>query len=230
MSDSWQDLSYRSQNASENASENALENASDSIEQDSNEEQDDSKQLGGYSMYQQGIRDMETLGLVDVGSLASWTASSEKQDNEVMKLRDESPDTYWQSDGVQPHYIDIHFAKKVSISKISIYIDYALDESYTPSKITVLAGNGFHDLMEVTGIELNEPEGWVHLGFPTEVDQGQILRTFLVRVLIVANHQHGKDTHVRAIKIYSKATTYDVGNTLLGAFTSKRLAMESVIR
>ncbi len=61
-------------------------------------------------------------------------------------LRDGKTDTYWQSDGVNPHYITIQFPKRVHILELRIYIDIKQDESYTPNKITIKAGNGLHDL------------------------------------------------------------------------------------
>ena len=65
-------------------------------------------------------------------------------------FRDNNTDTYWQSDGPQPHLVNIQFHKKVeeraeggrlkclqvSIKEIAMYCDFKLDESYTPSKIS----------------------------------------------------------------------------------------------
>lgn len=104
---------------------------------------------------------MEGLGLVDIGNLASWSVSSHKAGLGVEALCDDDPLKFWQSDGPQPHYIDIHFSKRVSIERLSIYMDYAMDESYTPSKIQVLSGTGFHSLQEVVVIDLLEPQGWI---------------------------------------------------------------------
>jgi len=35
-------------------------------------------------------------------------------------------------------------------------------------------------------------------------DDGKTLRTFLVQVKITENHQNGKDTHVRGLKVYAR--------------------------
>ena len=43
----------------------------------------------------------------EIGELAVWTLSSAKPGNGVDQLRDNSVSTFWQSDGVQPHYINI---------------------------------------------------------------------------------------------------------------------------
>ena len=52
----------------------------------------------------------------------------------VEQLRDGSLDTYWQSDGPQPHLVNIQFHRKMTIQDICIYADYKADESYTPSR------------------------------------------------------------------------------------------------
>ena len=48
----------------------------------------------------------------EVGDLAVWTVTSAKQGNGVEQLRDGRTDTYWQSDGLQPHLINVQFQKK----------------------------------------------------------------------------------------------------------------------
>ena len=52
----------------------------------------------------------------------------------VDQLRDESHDTYWQSDGPQPHLVNIQFHRKTTIEDVCIYADYKSDESYTPNR------------------------------------------------------------------------------------------------
>ena len=76
-----------------------------------------------------------------------------------------------------------------------MYADYKLDESYTPSKISVRCGTNFHDLQvsqtfllgssrttelqfvyhdilqKVTTIEIEEPEGWVDIDTVNENEQ-----------------------------------------------------------
>lgn len=68
-------------------------------------------------------------------------------------------DTYWQSDGQLPHLVNIQFQRKTMVSHIYIYTDYKLDESYTPSRISIRAGTHFNDLQEIEVIELIEPSG-----------------------------------------------------------------------
>lgn len=94
----------------------------------------------------------------------------------VDQLRDDNLETYWQSDGSQPHLVNIQFRqvirpggeiitcfglefkinvflfgcrRRTTVKMLCIYADYKSDESYTPSKISVRVGNNFHNLQEV---------------------------------------------------------------------------------
>lgn len=71
-------------------------------------------------------------------------------------------ETYWQSDGQLPHLVNIQFQRKTMVSHIYIYTDYKLDESYTPSRISIRAGTHFNDLQEIEVIELIEPSGMTY--------------------------------------------------------------------
>jgi anaphase-promoting complex subunit 10 len=107
-----------------------------------------------------------------------------------------------------------------------MYFDYLIDESYTPSQISISAGTGLYDLTEVKIVELHQPRGWqtVHVG-----DYGReyahtssplpnkpfwvlranwswssgVITAFLVQIAILTNHQNGKDTHLRGVKIFA---------------------------
>ncbi len=67
--------------------------------------------------------------------------------------------TYWQSDGSAPHFVNIQFLKKSAVTKLCFYLNFTIDESYTPKKIQVKAGNTLHDLFDLTTIELDGPVG-----------------------------------------------------------------------
>lgn len=146
----------------------------------------------------------------ELGSEAVFTISSSKPGNGVEQLRDNNLETYWQSDGQFPHFINIQFLRKVSINKICLYLDFSLDESYTPKKISLSHGASLHDLVDLTTVELNEPNGWIVIelsepNFTSEdgfVDEDKkYLRTHLLQVKVLSMHQNGRDTHVRQIKI-----------------------------
>lgn len=88
-------------------------------------------------------------------------------------------------------------AKILSLASLT---DYKLDESYTPNRISIRVGNHFQDLQEVEQLELNEPTGWVIINL--KENKGQH-RAFLIQIAILSNHQNGRDTHIRQIKIHS---------------------------
>ena len=43
-------------------------------------------------------------------------------------------ETYWQSDGPQPHLANIQFRRKTTVEDICVFADYKQDESYTPNR------------------------------------------------------------------------------------------------
>jgi anaphase-promoting complex subunit 10 len=103
-----------------------------------------------------------------------------------------------------------------SVQELHLYVDFKLDESYTPSKISVQAGNTYQDVKEIKVVELEEPSGWVvvPLGTPIEVPGGMQhdhsaepcapLHAYLLQLGVLANHQNGRDTHVRAVHVYGE--------------------------
>ncbi|KAI9737614.1 MAG: anaphase promoting complex subunit doc1 [Claussenomyces sp. TS43310] len=155
----------------------------------------------------------DATGLKEIGNLASWTVSTCKPGCGVEALRDEDTNMFWQSDGPQPHHLNIHFSRLVPIVSIRLYLDFEADESYTPTRITLLAGTGYHDLIPFSSLEFAQPKGWIDI--PLEGvgggPDGNTLMAFLVQVKVVENHQNGKDTHLRGLKIYAKDETIDKG-------------------
>lgn len=164
----------------------------------------------------------ERLGFVrEVGAQAVWSLSSCKPGRRtrsttksvftiylldlsgfgVERLRDNIMDTYWQSDGQLPHLVNIQFHKRTNISQIYIYTDYKLDESYTPSRISIRSGTNFNDLQELQVIDLTEPNGWVQI--PIKDGNVKSLRTFMLQIAVISNHQNGRDTHMRQIRVHA---------------------------
>eukprot|EP01135_Chromosphaera_perkinsii_P001233 Nk52_evm6s163 gene=Nk52_evmTU6s163 len=138
----------------------------------------------------------------EIGQNAAWSLSTWKQGFGVEQLRDACVDTYWQSDGPQPHLVNIHFNKRTTIKEICIYTDFKQDESYTPSKLAIRVGANFHDLQEIEVCELEQPQGWLSVVLKRNQTNGQFIRCNLLQIAILANHQNGRDTHLRQIKIY----------------------------
>ncbi|XP_074922404.1 anaphase-promoting complex subunit 10 isoform X6 [Chelonoidis abingdonii] len=106
-------------------------------------------------------KQLERTGTVrEIGSQAVWSLSSCKPGFGVDQLRDDNLETYWQSDGSQPHLVNIQFRRKTTVKTLCIYADYKSDESYTPSKISVRAGNNFHNLQEIRSeVPLHQSKG-----------------------------------------------------------------------
>jgi anaphase-promoting complex subunit 10 len=51
----------------------------------------------------------------EVSSLGSWHLSSYKNGQGLEQLLDSSLQTYWQSDGPQPHAITVQFPQKITL-------------------------------------------------------------------------------------------------------------------
>lgn len=147
----------------------------------------------------------------ELGHLAVWTVSSAKSGNGIAELRDNSTETYWQSDGHLPHYINIEFQRKVTISEVSILLNYKLDESYTPQKLLIRAGNKHADLKEVAPEALfKEPVGWKRIKLrpsKTGTEDDGPLRAYLLQVVVLENHQNGRDSHIRQIDVFGPRTS-----------------------
>ena len=75
--------------------------------------------------------------------------STHKPSCGVDALRNLNPSQFWQSDGPQPHLLTVHFFKLVKIVKIRVYLDFLLDESYTPTKMQFWGGTGMYDLVSL---------------------------------------------------------------------------------
>ncbi|KAK6824734.1 hypothetical protein PG987_012228 [Apiospora arundinis] len=145
------------------------------------------------------------VGLKEISNLASFTVSSYKPGCGVKELRDDDINLFWQSDGPQPHRLNIHFIKRVEIRALRLFLDYELDESYTPTKIQITAGTAPHLTIPFNTMELNTPKGWIDVpivGAGGGKD-GNSLCCFFIRIIVLENHQNGKDTHVRGIKVYA---------------------------
>lgn len=114
-------------------------------------------------------------GMREVGREAVWSLSGAKPGNGVSYLLDDnvrSPiacgtcmcllylsracdaqtDSYWQSDGAQPHTITVQFHRRTEVSAIALFLNHTADESYTPEVVNIRAGTTFHDLREVTRV------------------------------------------------------------------------------
>lgn len=109
------------------------------------------------------------------------------------------------SDGPQPHKLTVYFVKRVGIRDIRFYVNYNEDESYTPTKIVFKSGTSENNLIEFASMSLESPVGWQQVpiaGAGGDPD-GNTLVSYVLQMQILENHQNGKDTHLRGIKIYA---------------------------
>lgn len=128
---------------------------------------------------------------------------------------DNQSDTYWQSDGTQPHLVTLQFQQMVHVSKVAIQTNYSMDESYTPQRIAVRIGTRWSDIRVVRTEEVLEPHGWIVMPLFQE-DGGQqvpYVSGRILQVVILSNHQNGRDTHVRQVKVFGPRE--DVVSTLI---------------
>eukprot|EP01063_Lacrimia_lanifica_P021399 TRINITY_DN28711_c0_g1_i1.p1 TRINITY_DN28711_c0_g1~~TRINITY_DN28711_c0_g1_i1.p1 ORF type:complete len:186 (+),score=43.60 TRINITY_DN28711_c0_g1_i1:38-595(+) len=137
---------------------------------------------------------------IEIGKYATWSVSTAKHGNGVQQLRDGLESTYWQSDGTQPHLVDVQWNRSQSIVEVQLYMEHSVDESYTPRKLVLRAGNTYHDLQEIGSHELNEPEGWLTLPCTTDA-QNTPTHASLLQIAIQENHQNGRDTHLRQVRV-----------------------------
>lgn len=173
----------------------------------------------------------------ELGGEATFTISSAKPGNGVEQLRDNNTETYWQSDGSLPHFINIQFLRRVSVSKVCLFLDYSADESYTPKKLSVGSGSSLHDLFDISVVELNEPNGWVTItlndadSLVSETSADHCLRTHFLQVKILGMHQNGRDTHIRQVKVLGPRESPRVmGDCTYDSFKTVEMQQYALIR
>ncbi|KAI5119000.1 hypothetical protein M0805_004410 [Coniferiporia weirii] len=141
----------------------------------------------------------------DIGHLAKWSVSSYKFGFGPECLRDDDPETFWHSDGPQPHFIIVQFPRKTAIQKVSLHLSFPLDDSYTPSTLCLRAGTSLSDLQDVRVVTLDKPNGWITFDVSAELhEEGQEFKPvycYVLQIIILSNHMNGKDTHVRGLHV-----------------------------
>ncbi|OAA63204.1 anaphase promoting complex subunit 10 [Cordyceps fumosorosea ARSEF 2679] len=169
------------------------------VEDDEDEEEQEEQEE------QEILVDPASIGLKEISNLGKFTVSSHKPGNGVAELRSDDLKLYWQSDGPQPHKLTVYFIKRVGIRVIRFFVDYQEDESYTPTKIVFKSGTSENNMIEFATMTMDSPYGWQDVpieGAGGEPD-GNTLVSYVLQMQILENHQNGKDTHLRGIKIYA---------------------------
>jgi len=114
--------------------------------------------------------------------------------------------------GPQPHFITAEFPRKMAIQKISIYLSYPQDDSYTPSTLAIRAGTGPSDLQDTRVVTLDKPDGWITFDVSSELNEDgdglSPVYAYVLQIIIAANHMSGKDTHVRGLRILGPIEEY----------------------
>lgn len=73
---------------------------------------------------------------------------------------------------------------------------------------------------------MSEPVGWISV--PMKDVNDKPIRTFMVQIAILSNHQNGRDTHLRKIKV--RSPVQDVSMAKMPKFTSPELIQLSYIK
>uniref|UniRef100_A0AC35TNL1 Anaphase-promoting complex subunit 10 n=1 Tax=Rhabditophanes sp. KR3021 TaxID=114890 RepID=A0AC35TNL1_9BILA len=136
----------------------------------------------------------------NISDEAIWSLSSCKDGFGINQLLDEQVDMYWQSDGQQPHRISIEFQKLTEVCFVMFYLDFKTDESYTPSKIMIQSGTNSQDVHDQHILVLSEPIGWQIVDLRNEKTR-MALKSFMLNIQVIHNHQNGRDTHIRSIRV-----------------------------
>ncbi|KAH9838789.1 APC10-domain-containing protein [Rhodofomes roseus] len=180
------------------------------------------------------VKKIPQLPWPDIGHLAKWSVSSHKFGFGPECLTDDEPDTFWHSDGPQPHFITIEFPRKVAIQKLSVYLSFPLDDSYTPATLAVRAGTGPTDLQDVRIVTLEKPDGWITFDVSAEPNEDgdgcKSINAYMVQIIILANHMNGKDTHVRGLHILGPIEDTPADNEEPFPWTSPTFKMYECIR
>lgn len=121
--------------------------------------------------------------------------SSSKNSHGLAELLSSDNRNFWATEGTLPHYIEISFPKKTFVTHIDISLNYNEDDSYTPSNIEIRTGMFRESTKVVTNIHLDEPDGVTCL----KIDQ----ECFIILIIILANHQDGRDSKIRNLKVFS---------------------------
>lgn len=120
--------------------------------------------------------------------------SSEKPGHRLTELLDYmNMETYWSSDDILPHFIQIEFDYLEYIQQIEIYISFHKDDSYTPEIIDFYYGVSMDSLVKVTPRPYIEPMGCTKIRIDDHLQY--------IFIEIRRNHSDGKDSHIRGLRL-----------------------------
>lgn len=124
--------------------------------------------------------------------------SSSKRDHGVKELLSSDLSEYWATDDSLPHGIQFTFCRLTYVEEVRIFLSHSQDDSYTPREIEVLCGLTESTIDSIILTSLLEPEGYIVFNVNK--------KCFFLQIIILSNHQEGKDSHIRNIKIMESKT------------------------
>ncbi len=93
-------------------------------------------------------------------------------------------------------------------------------------RISIRTGINHNNLVELRSFEIHEPAGWVIV--PTRDVRSNPIKTWMIQIAVLANHQSGRDTHIRQIVVHSPTETSSI--FIDPKFSSIELASHSSCR
>lgn len=93
-------------------------------------------------------------------------------------------------------------------------------------RISIRTGINHNNLVELRSFEIHEPAGWVIV--PTRDARSNPIKTWMIQIAVLANHQSGRDTHIRQIVVHSPTETSSI--FIDPKFSSIELASHSSCR
>lgn len=167
-----------------------------------------------FTTYAHGIKRLEmSEELINVSNMAYWRATSFKASNPIINVINDDPNSFWQSDGAQPHEVEVYFSKRVNIAIIAMYFSLKVDESYTPKLIKIYVGHSLSDCELYKIVELEKLNGWFALTFNDNRPQDGLMKCQFIKFTFPLNHENGKDTHLRGIRLFAKTERSDRNTT-----------------
>jgi anaphase-promoting complex subunit 10 len=79
-------------------------------------------------------------------------------------------------------------------------VDCKSDESYAPKNITIQAGDHPTMMFDYASVKLDNPEGWIEMDL--RGSDGSLLDSFCLRLVITSNHQNGRDSRFRGVRLF----------------------------
>ncbi|TBU05114.1 subunit 10 of anaphase-promoting complex [Hamiltosporidium magnivora] len=121
--------------------------------------------------------------------------SSFKRGHGLKELLSSETEEFWHTDDNLPHYIQISFNKRTYVETVQLLLLYSKDDSYTPEKVEVRTGTTTETMSLCTTMTFIEPEGFVNIDISSDC--------FILQIIFICNHQEGRDSHVRQLKVFT---------------------------